>query len=203
MSIVLGGFVGVALWFATAPIASRFVVRSRRDIVIWTTISSVLSAIVTAKWGISSISAAAVILVVGFMVLAEIDIACRRLPREISYPLATFVLVLVGVQALGEGDAQRLVDALFGTLLATTSMFVLYVLSRGGLGDGDVRMAPALGTAAAFGGISTLWATMLVSFVSAGLFVATCLVLGRMTRSSVIPFGPFLIGGAIVAILVT
>jgi leader peptidase (prepilin peptidase)/N-methyltransferase len=203
MSMVVGGLLGAGLWFASAPWASRFVVRSRRSVVVWSTIGSVLSAAVCRTWGLSWIGAAAVVLVVGFVILAEIDLACRRLPREISYPLAAIVLVLVAISALGEGEAQPLVDALIGVVVTTSSMFVLYVMSRGGLGDGDVRLAPALGTAAAFGGIGALSVTMLVSFVSAGLFVVMGLVLGRMTRSSAIPFGPFLIGGSIVAMLVS
>jgi leader peptidase (prepilin peptidase)/N-methyltransferase len=203
MSMVVGGLLGAGLWFASAPWASRFVARSRRSVVVWSTIVSVLSAVVCRTWGLSWIGAAAVVLVVGFVILAEIDLACRRLPREISYPLATIVLVLVAFSALSEGEARPLVDALIGVVVTTSSMFVLYVMSRGGLGDGDVRLAPALGTAAAFGGIGVLSVTMLVSFVSAGLFVVMGLVLGRMTRSSAIPFGPFLIVGSIVAMLVS
>lgn len=203
MSMVVGGVAGVVGWLAAMPVASRFVVRRRRDVVIWATLSSVSSALACHSRGINWIGAASIVLVVGFMVLAEIDVKCRRLPREISYPIAAIVLLLVAVSALSRGDAHLLVEALIGVAVATSSMFVLYVLSRGGLGDGDVRLAPALGTTAAFGGVSTLWVTMIVSFVSAGIFVAMGLALGRMSRSSAIPFGPFLIGGSIVAILVS
>ena len=203
MSIVVGAAAGIVVWLVSTPLASKFIVRRRRDVAIGVTLSAVLAAIIVEKWAVTWIGVAAVVLVVGYVVLAEIDIACRRLPREISYPLAGVVVLLVTVSAASAGDTQRLVDASLGVLVATSSMLVLYVSSRGGLGDGDVRLAPALGSAAAFGGIGTLWVTMLVSFVSAGVFVVAGLALGRMTRSSAIPFGPFLIGGSIMAILVS
>lgn len=203
MSMLVGGVAGAILWLASAPLMSRFVARRRRSVAVWSTIVTVLSALACRTWGLSWIGAAAVVLVVGFVVLAEIDIGCRRLPREISYPLAVVALVLVALSAVSEGETQPLLDALAGVLVATSSMFVLYAMSRGGLGDGDVRLAPALGTAAAFGGIGTLWVTMLVAFVAAGVFVVTGLALGRMNRSSAIPFGPFLIGGSLVAMLIS
>lgn len=203
MSMVVGGVAGVVGWLAAMPLASRFVVRRRRDVAIWATLSSVSSALACRSWGVSWLGAVSIVLVVGFMVLAEIDVKCRKLPREVSYPLAAIALLLVAVSALSRGDAHLLVEALIGVVVATSSMSVLYVLSRGGLGDGDVRLAPAIGTTAAFGGVSTLWVTMFVAFVAAGVFVLMGLALGRMNRSSAIPFGPFLIGGSIVAILVS
>lgn len=202
MWTIVGGAIGITSWFAMWPVSTKLVSRRRRDIAFWSAVSSVLSAVVATRWGLSWIGVAGVILVVGFVVLAEIDIACRRLPREISYPLGMCVVFLVAMGAVSEGDVTRLLDALAGSMIATGLLFVLYRASRGGLGDGDVRLAPALGTVAGFGGVSAVWTALFVAFLSAGVVVGSSMLLRRATRESTIAFGPFLVAGAITSILV-
>ena len=201
MSTVVGGVVGVVMWIAASPLVSKFAVRRRGHVAIGAVMSFVLVAIAFDKWGVTWIGATAAILVVGFVVLAEIDIACRRLPREISFPLASVALLFVAGAAVSDGNSQRIVAALLGMVTATVVMVVLYVVSRGGLGDGDVRLAPALGVTAAFGGVSTLWTGALFAFLAAGATVLALVLVGRMGRGSTLPFGPFLVAGAIVSIL--
>jgi prepilin signal peptidase PulO-like enzyme (type II secretory pathway) len=48
-----------------------------------------------------------------------------------------------------------------------------------------------------------VWTSLLVAFVAAGAFVIVLMVSGRATRTTTVPFGPFLAGGAIVTVLVT
>lgn len=201
MSIVVGGVVGVVLWIAASPIVRKFVARRRAHLIIGAATSFVLVATVFHKWGFTWIGSTAAFLVVGFVVLAEIDIVCRRLPREISLPLASVALLCVSGASVSDGNSQRIVDAMVGVVTATVVMLVLYLVSRGGLGDGDVRLAPALGVTAAFGGVSTLWIGAMVAFFAAGVTVLVLMVVGRLGRGSTLPFGPFLVAGAIVSML--
>lgn len=201
MSTVAGGVIGAVTCVAASPLVSKFVPRRRAHVVIGTAVSSLLVSIAFDKWGITWIGVAAAVLVVGFVVLAEIDIVCRRLPREISLPLASVAFLLVAGAAVSDGSSRMIVDALLGMTTATVVMMVLYVVSRGGLGDGDVRLAPALGVTAAFGGVSTLWTGAMFAFLAAGATVLALVVVGRMGRGSTLPFGPFLVAGAIVSML--
>ena len=155
------------------------------------------------SWGVSAVGISALNVVVGSIVLAEIDLRTRRLPREISYPLFGSMLLCIGISSWHEGTSRRLVDALVGAAIVTGVLLVLHLASRGGLGDGDVRLAPALGSLAFVGGVETVWIGLFVAFVSAGIGVALLMALGRASRSSTVPFGPFLIGGALSAVLLT
>lgn len=93
---------------------------------------------------------------------------------------------------------QQLIAALQGAGVLLAVMLVLYFASRGGMGEGDVKLAPALG----------LWLhteqgllCLLLAFVSGALVGCALLLCGKGRRSA-IPFGPFLCAGALAAYFV-
>lgn len=203
MDVVVAATIGTLGWFVLRRVTSTFVRPTHRDLVWGTAVVGCLSGAFGGRFGIGPVGVTALIFVVGSIVLAEIDLRTRRLPREISYPLFGSMLLGIGISSWHEGTSRRLVDALVGAAIVTVVLLVLHVVSRGDLGDGDVRLAPALGTLACFGGIETVWTGLFVAFVSAGGCVAVLMTLGRATRSTTVPFGPFLIGGALSAVLFT
>ena len=203
MTVVVMAICGTAAWMSLHRPTSTFVDRTRVEIVTWSLVSGVTSALIGWRLGSGFVGAIASCLSTGLIVLTEIDLRTRRLPREISYPLFTVVMSLVAASAWSEGDSQRFVQTSIGVVIATGVLWILHLLSRGQLGDGDVRLAPALGTVASIGGVSAVWTSLLAAFVAAGTFVIVLLVSGRATRTTTVPFGPFLAGGAIVTVLVT
>lgn len=203
MNVVVMAIFGTAMWMMVWRPTGRFVDRSRVDVATWTVVSTILGGLIGWRFDVGLLAITACTLAVGLVVLTEIDLRTRRLPREISYPLFGSVLTLVGVVSwVGEGDG-RIIQTVLGAAVATVALLILHWSSRGQLGDGDVRLAPALGTVASFGGVSAVWTSLLVAFVAAGTFVIVLLVSGRATRTTTVPFGPFLAGGAIVTVLVT
>jgi leader peptidase (prepilin peptidase)/N-methyltransferase len=83
---------------------------------------------------------------------------------------------------------------LLGASMMAGPMLLLHLVSPGSMGFGDVKAGVVLGAA-----LGTLdWRLGLVALtVAAGLGV----VVGAVRRSATIPFGPFLVLGATVAIL--
>lgn len=77
-------------------------------------------------------------------------------------------------------------------------MLLLYYLSRGGMGEGDVKLAPALGL---WLGLEQGLLCLLLAFVSGALAGGVLLLQGK-SRCFALPFGPFLCGGALVSFLV-
>ena len=203
MDVVTGATIGIIGWVVLRRVASPFVRSSQRGLVWGLPVVGCLGATFGARLGVGSSGISVILFVVVSSVLAEIDLLTRRLPREISYPLVASMLVGIGFVAWDEGTSRPLVDALVGAAIATFVLLVFHLASRGGLGDGDVRLAPALGTLAFLDGVETVWTGLLIAFVSAGVCVMGLMVLGRASRSSTVPFGPFLIGGALVAALLT
>ena len=85
-------------------------------------------------------------------------------------------------------------DSLEGAGVLLVLMLVIYFASRGGMGEGDVKLAPALGL---WLGLEQGLAALLLAFVGGGIVGLALLACGR--RRQLLPFGPFLCAGAAVA----
>jgi len=77
----------------------------------------------------------------------------------------------------------------------------LLLISPAAMGLGDVKLALSLGTLLAWFGWRTLIAGGFAGFGLGGLFGVGLLVSGRATRKQHIAFGPFMILGAFLVIL--
>ena len=201
-STVWGALLAGGLWIGLDRMAGRFIGRRRSTAPLTLVVATALGALGASRFGSSLASVTVVILVVGLVVLTEVDLRTRRLPREISYPLFGAAILTLAVASVVEHDSSLIRDALLGAALATAILFVLHVSSRGGLGDGDVRLAPTLGTFGAFGGLEVVWTGLLVSFVAAGATVIVLVIFRRMGRHSTVAFGPFLAVGSVFTVLV-
>lgn len=73
-------------------------------------------------------------------------------------------------------------------------MLVLYFASRGGMGEGDVKLAPVLGI---WLGLEQGLLCLLLAFVSGGIVGALLLLCKRGKLKQAIPFGPFLCAAAV------
>jgi leader peptidase (prepilin peptidase)/N-methyltransferase len=140
------------------------------------------------------------ILVAAFLalmpVIAWIDIERRIIPNRITYPAFVGFAVFVAVARLADGGTDP-VRGLIGALLYGGVLFIVAVISQG-MGMGDVKLALVIGVV--LGSIGLAWvgvaAAGAVLFGGVGGVVA--LALGR-DRKSMIPFGPYMAAGAIVA----
>lgn len=110
------------------------------------------------------------------------------------YDKVTLLLAAVGVvRAFFE---HQLLEALYGAGAMLVIMLLLYFVSRGGMGEGDVKLAPALGI---WLGLEQGLLCLLLAFVSGGIVGALLLLCKRGKLKQAIPFGPFLCAGAVAA----
>lgn len=110
------------------------------------------------------------------------------------YDKVTLLLAAAGVvRAFFE---QQLLEALCGAGVLLVIMLLLYFASRGGMGEGDVKLAPALGI---WLGLDQGLLCLLLAFVSGGVVGALLLLCRRGKLKQAIPFGPFLCAGAVAA----
>lgn len=87
-------------------------------------------------------------------------------------------------------------DMLVAALVGGGIMLLVAVVSRGGMGGGDIKFAAALGLW--FGWKLTLL-VLLLAFIAGGLGGIVVLALGLKGRKDYIPFGPFIALGALVS----
>jgi leader peptidase (prepilin peptidase)/N-methyltransferase len=123
--------------------------------------------------------------------LAVFDAATRRVPNLVTLPAGVAVVVLRGAFA-----PATLTETALAGAIAFAGFFLLRVLTRGGLGMGDVKLAGLLGLLLGKAVLPALF----VGVVVGGLAAAVVLV-GR-GRGRTMAYAPYLCFGGAVSILV-
>ncbi|MFC5939956.1 prepilin peptidase [Micromonospora harpali] len=133
------------------------------------------------------------------VLLAAVDVAVRRLPTPVISAAALTVGVLLAGQAAATGQAQTLVTATLAVAALGGLYLALVLVAGSGMGLGDVRLAALLG--AALG--ATSWpAVFLGGLLPFVLAVPEALARLALRRTRSIAFGPYLVAGALIAVVV-
>jgi leader peptidase (prepilin peptidase)/N-methyltransferase len=135
--------------------------------------------------------------------LAFIDVAVKRLPNPFTLPSYVVGLVLLGSAALLDGHPVRLGHAMIGLAVLWALYALQHLFAPGAIGWGDVKLAGVLGLYLGWLGAPAWWLGTLAGFVLGGVYATGMLVTRRGSRKSEIPFGPFMLAGAVVGILVS
>ena len=126
------------------------------------------------------------------------DMDTKLIPNRILYPGTVIAVVLLfGGGLIENGPILR---ALGGGALYFVLLFVLALIARGGFGFGDVKLAFLLGVFAAYQSWDTLIVAIFAAFLLGGLVSLLLVVFRIRSRKDAIPFGPYLVLGAYVAI---
>lgn len=135
--------------------------------------------------------------------LAAIDLDVHRLPDAVTFRLAPAAVVIAAVASAATGEWFSLLRAVLAGLALGAAYLVLLLVSRGGagLGLGDVKLAVSLGTLLGWFSWSSVLGGTLAGFILGGLWSAALLISRRATRHTYIAFGPFMIGGTVLALL--
>lgn len=135
--------------------------------------------------------------------LALIDVEHRRLPDAIvlpSYPVVLVLLALASWNPGGAADWGSLVRAVVGGAIMGAVYFVLWFAYPRGMGFGDVKLAGVLGMVLAWFGVAELVVGWFAAFLLGGLWGLGLMVARRAGRKTQVPFGPWMLLGALVAL---
>ncbi|WTF78841.1 A24 family peptidase [Streptomyces sp. NBC_01594] len=135
------------------------------------------------------------------VLLATIDRRVHRLPDRLTLPLAGAAVVLLGGAALLPEHAGSWLSALLGGLALGGFYFLLFLINPNGMGFGDVKLALSLGVALGWYGWAVVFAGGFAGFVLGAVYGFGLVILRRAGRRTGIPFGPFMIAGALLGIL--
>ena len=127
------------------------------------------------------------------VVLTATDLEQRRLPHVVLDPLIVASAVFVPFN-----PAVDPVMALVAAAAAVGFLGALALIVRGGLAVGDLYLVAPIGLMLGWPAIFT--ALFAAAFLAAATSLAL-LALRRVGMRSYIPFGPFLVGGAVIALL--
>lgn len=135
------------------------------------------------------------------LALVVIDVEHMRLPDAIVAPAGIGVAVLLGVAVMA-GDERwvTLARAGVGGLVLAAAYGALWWVWPGGMGLGDVKLAPVVGLVLAWFGWPELAVGGFAAFVLALVATGPLLVAGRRGRKVRVPFGPWMVAGALVGV---
>jgi leader peptidase (prepilin peptidase)/N-methyltransferase len=135
------------------------------------------------------------------IVLAVIDVDVKRLPYWLVAPSYPVGAVLLGIASVTEHDGSSAVRALIGAALLWTFYRLVHLAYPPGMAYGDVRLAGLLGLYLAWLGWDHLVVGAFLGFLVGGLGSAVALALRRVSLKTQIPYGPYLLLGAWLGIL--
>lgn len=196
-------------WFELVPIISWIAQRGRcRRCGVHITLAPLLTEIVTgtlfgvmaARFGVHLETVAYVVLVGALVPLSIIDLRTRRLPREIIYVAGAVGAPVLVVAALVADEPQRIWWAGVGAGSALAFFLALYLGWRGGMGDGDVRLAGLLGLSLGWIGLAHIPVGLFLGFLAGSIVGVVALARGG-GRKTALPFGPFMAIGAVVTMI--
>jgi leader peptidase (prepilin peptidase)/N-methyltransferase len=166
------------------------------------------------KYGLSWSLAVLLVYSVVLIILFITDFEHFMLPNIVVYPsllLAALVALAVtlGRYSLpwslyfgGSGFMavfnNFLLCSLAGGMCGALLLLLVVVLSRGGMGMGDVLLAGMLGLMLGF---PLVFVSLFLSILAGGVVAAVLLISGRKKRKEMLPFGPFLCLGGMVTLL--
>ena len=129
---------------------------------------------------------------------AYVDARTHRLPNKYTAVMGIGVVVgaLIG-SLISPMWEQRLIGFVLGALIWTIPIALLNRLP-GGMGGGDVKLAPVLGAMVGSVGLNAAVFALALSFVSAGVAALWKIVVGWAGTQSRVPMGPWMIASALV-----
>jgi leader peptidase (prepilin peptidase) / N-methyltransferase len=180
------------------PISVRYPV-----VEIVTTALFVLTASAAAGQHLLAALPALLLFVAAGIALAAIDLDVMRLPNAIVYPSYGALAVLLSGAALAEHTAAPLLRAAVGGAVLFLGFLTLALIVPGGMGFGDVKLAGLVGVVLGFVSYPAIAVGAFAAFFL-GAVAGIALILKRSAgRKSLVPFGPAMIAGALIAIFAT
>lgn len=132
--------------------------------------------------------------------LALIDLDVRRLPNAIVAPSYPVLAVLLAGAAAWQHDWWALGRAVIGGGVLFGFYLVLVLLYPAGMGWGDVKLSGLVGGVLAFLSWQAFFVGAFAAFVLGAIVGVAVLAAGRGGRKTALPFGPFMIGGVLLAV---
>ncbi len=137
-----------------------------------------------------AVRAACVPLAIAGPWLAAVDLDVMRIPNRVLAPTAAVTAAAVVLVALwAAGPAAAILAALSGLLVGGV-FAAIHLVTKGGVGMGDVKLAAVIGIALGPLGLNAAWLALLAGSLAAFVWAKAT------SRSGPVPYGPWLLLGA-------
>lgn len=141
------------------------------------------------------------LVIVEFLIpIAYIDYKQKIIPNVLLIGMLCFYIGFLVYEVLGEGFSisALLLRALLGLFFGGGVMLISSIISKGGMGMGDVKLFAVLGM---YLGWQDVFVVIFLSIVGVAIVGTVLILMKRMKLKSAIPIGPFVLGAMMVSIL--
>lgn len=154
------------------------------------------------RLGLDPVLPAVLVFVAAGAVLAIVDLIEHRLPNRVLGPASVAVAALLALAAAVTVDWRALLGAGAGGAVMFAAYLLVALLSPAAMGMGDVKLAGLIGLVLGWFGVDAWLIGLAGAFVIGGVVAAVALILRRVTLRGSLPFGPSMLAGALIAVLV-
>ncbi|MBT9614341.1 MAG: prepilin peptidase [Burkholderiales bacterium] len=161
-------------------------------------LTGVISGYVAWRFGVSFVTLTALLFCWALIALTFIDADTQLLPDQITQPL-----IWLGLLANLGGLFTDIHSSIIGAVVGYLTLWTVYwlfklVTGKEGMGYGDFKLLAAIG---AWLGWQLLPVVILLSSLVGAIVGVSLILFTRHERSQPIPFGPYLAGGGVIALL--
>ncbi|WP_096189546.1 prepilin peptidase [Evansella halocellulosilytica] len=155
-------------------------------------LTGVLFVIAYLHFGFSSELIIALLFVSLLMIITVSDLTSYLILDKV---LLTFIVPII-ILRFTIAPLEPFWDALAGSLVGFGLLFLIAVVSKGGMGGGDIKLYAVIGLV--LGLTNTLLSIFLSSFI--GAFIGLIgMVVKKWGRKKILPFGPSIVAGSLIA----
>lgn len=136
------------------------------------------------KFGYTLEYVSSVFLFSGLLVCSLIDYDHQIIPDKVN-----LVLFIGGVTLIGLQSTTLLLNGFLGAVVGFGLLYLVAVLSKGGMGGGDVKLAGVLGL---YLGWQNVLLTLFMAFLIGSVVGLAWALINNKNLKTALPFGPFL-----------
>ncbi|GHF13591.1 prepilin peptidase [Pseudolysinimonas yzui] len=200
---LLGAVLGATVLPRWADLESRSAARSGpRTRVAGAIVTAFAFGVLALRVGMDAVLPAFLVVMAVGTAISIVDLREKRIPNRMLLVAAPVVLALLVAGILVRGEPTRILWALAGAAALFVVYFLIALAVPAAMGMGDVKLAALLGAPLGAVGL-TSWLTGLVAaFLVGGVVAVISLVAGRVGWRGSIPFGPWMVVGALVGLAI-
>jgi len=135
-----------------------------------------------------------------FTIIFVIDLEHGLILNKVVYPgmVVALLLALLPRFWLTQWIVTGVANAALGGAIGFAILFLIAIVSRGGMGWGDVKLAALIGLATGF---PLVFFSLVMGAILGGIVAVALMIAKKKTRRETIPFGPFLALAAMITLL--
>jgi leader peptidase (prepilin peptidase) / N-methyltransferase len=135
-----------------------------------------------------------------FIIIFVIDLEHGLILNKVVYPgmVVALLLALYPWPWLNESIIMRVAYAALGGGIGFAILLLIAIISRGGMGWGDVKLAALMGLATGF---PLVFVAIIMGAILGGIVAVALVIAKKRKRRETIPFGPFLALATMITLL--